>query len=157
MDMAKLLLKKDELPVIEYENSWVSFLPIYPKLLRKDAIIKTNISKLLDGANRQTQDDIGFVRNNYFEITFMENGLLESLLITPNSGIVFRKDKPYILPKTMGKEKIELYLQMENTEYIVDGKSPFGYEFKETKREYATFLRNLGVLYLNSALRQIKK
>jgi hypothetical protein len=156
MELNELLLKKEELPIID--NSFL--VPIHPKLLRSDIKIDTNATDTFKKAIEESLNEVSHVRDLYYEVRGLENGLADSFFLNSHVGIFINKSLrvPLGLPYVkFSQDKQEEFMQEKENNYLLDNGPPFGYIPKnvESSRTDAVLLRNWAMLYLNEVMEEI--
>jgi len=161
MELEKILLHPDELPIFESGDEITFFMPIYPPLLRNDVKIRISPEKLFAQAVKETEKALGHSPKNFYEITFWENGLASEMMLTGHIGLLISVTGRYVLPPKYVKfdeEKRKAYSTAEKgVKYLGDSHGPpFGYYTKNiTNNTQATLLKNWSIHYLNEAIKEV--
>lgn len=158
MELEKLLLKKEEVPVID--NFFL--IPIPPKLLCYDIKIDKEADSVFQRAVEESEIEAKtHVRQFYYEVGYLENGLADFLFLNPHVGMYIQKSgRPLLLPPYVefSQNKQEEFTHgKEKDEYLLDNGPPFAYMPKNTEsgKTDAILLRNWAMLYLNEVMKEI--
>lgn len=158
MELEKLLLKKEELPIVDN----IFLIPIPPKLLCKNIKIDKSAGDIFKRAVEKSRNEAKtYVRQSYYEVRCLENGLADFLFLNPHVGMYIQKDgRPILKPPYVefDQNKQEEFAHgMEEDKYLLENGPPFAYIPKNTEssKTDAILLRNWAIFYLNEVMKEI--